>query len=140
MRLATATPRPGAANRRYLRRYALAMVAYTAVLVPVVWISGAGHMPPAPWSYVLSAAPALPVIAVVWALLRYLAEEEDEYLRMVATRTYLVASGLTYALTTAWGFLQAFAGVPKISLVWVFIIACGFQALATAWTYLGWRR
>ena len=126
--------------RRHMRRYGLSMAAYVAVLVPVVLIAGGDHLPPAPWSYLVAALPALPIFGAIWALLRYYEEEEDEYLRMVAIRLYVVATGLTFALCTAWGFLQALAGVPKISLVWVFIINCGFQAVATIWTLVGWRR
>lgn len=125
--------------RRHMRRYGLSMAAYVAVLVPVVLLAGSDHLPPAPWSYLMAVLPALPIFGAIWALLRYYEEEEDEYLRTVAIRLYIIATGLTFALCTAWGFLQALAGMPKISLFWIFIINCGFQGLATACQFWSWR-
>jgi hypothetical protein len=73
---------------------------------------------------------------VVVIVLRYLFEEEDEYQRMLSIQAYVAAAGLTLTVTTAWGFLQDFAGLPRISLTHVFIIFCICQGLTTAWTRL----
>jgi hypothetical protein len=133
-------PRHRPAARRFRRRLALTMLAYMAVLLPVGWMAHHHVQPPAPWLYLVGVAPALPILAAIWVILRYLTEEDDEYLRMLQVRTFVVATGLTLAITSAWGFLQAYAGLPMIPLFYVFVIFALSQLVAgplvmrTLWT------
>jgi hypothetical protein len=112
------------------------MGAYVGVLFAVDAVVRRGLAPAKPWLYLVAAAPAVPVAAVILIVLRYLQEEEDEYQRVLAMRAYVAATGLTLTVTTAWGFLQDFAGLPQISLTHVFVIFCVCQGLATVWTRL----
>jgi hypothetical protein len=123
--------------RRYMLRFTAAMVTYVAVLLAVDSMAHHGLMPAKPWLYAVALAPAIPVAAVVVIVLRYLLEEEDEYQRTLAIRAYVAATGLTLTVTTGWGFLQDFAGVPPISLTHVFVIFCICQGITTGWTK--WR-
>lgn len=122
--------------RRYMLRFTLAMATYVVVLLAVDYAIRAGLAPAKPWLYLLAIAPAVPVAAVVVIVLRYLLEEEDEYQRMLSIRAYVLATGLTLTVTTGWGFLQDFAGLPQISLTHVFMLFCVCQGVTTAWTRL----
>lgn len=69
----------------------------------------------------LALLPGLAVIGWIWAMGRLLVELEDEYLRMLEVRKFLVATGLTLAVCSVWGLLQLFApSVPKLPLFFVF--------------------
>jgi len=123
--------------RRYMIRFTVAMGTYVAVLLAVDYAVRLGLAPPKPWLYLVAVAPAIPVAAVIVIVLRYLIEEEDEYQRMLNIRAYVGAAGLTLTVCTGWGFLQDFAGLPKISLTYVFMLFCACQAVTTFWTR--WR-
>jgi len=96
---------------RYVRRIAVLMTAYLAVLFAAVWlfrndmVSGAAAWP-------LAIAPALPVIGVFWAVMRFIVEETDEFIRMLIVRQCLVATGFSLTIMTIWEFLQNFDLVP----------------------------
>ncbi|HLZ75562.1 hypothetical protein [Phenylobacterium sp.] len=122
--------------RRYMLRFTAAMASYVAVLLAVDFAVRDGFAPPKPWLYLVALAPALPVAAVVFVVLRYLQEEEDEYMRMLNIQAYVAATGLTLTVCTGWGFLQDFAGLPRIALTQVFVIFCVCQGLTTGWTRL----
>lgn len=93
--------------RRYLIRLAVLMTFYMATLLASVWLFR--HNPPHGLiAYVLALVPALPVIGVFWAVMRYVCEEQDEYLRMLLVRQCLFATGFCLAVTTFREFLQNF--------------------------------
>jgi hypothetical protein len=122
--------------RRYMLRFGLAMAAYVAILAPVDYVAHHGLLPGKPWLYLVAIAPAIPVAAVVLIVLRYIQEEEDEYQRMLNIRAYIAATGLMLTVVTGWGYLQDFAGLPRISLSHVFVLFCVCQGLTTGWTRL----
>lgn len=99
------------AARRYTIRLATLMTVYLVVLFTAVWlfrnnaVSGS-----AAWA--LAIAPALPVIGVFWAVMRFLVEETDEFLRLLLVRQCLVATGFCLTIMTIWEFLQNFDLVP----------------------------
>ncbi len=123
--------------RRYMLRFTAAMSTYVAVLLAVDYTVRHGLAPAKPWLYLLALAPAIPVAVVIVIVLRYLMEEEDEYQRMLAIKSYVAATGLTLTVCTGWGFLQEFADLPKIALTHVFVLFCVCQGIATGWTK--WR-
>lgn len=116
-----------AAGKRYRRRVLTAMALYIVVLfgclelVKVVPLRG--------WAlYATAALPALPVIAVLVSLGRYLREETDEYLRMLTVRSLLVAAGLLLATIVANDFLRVIAhgkALPPFVCFGVFFISFG---------------
>lgn len=57
---------------------------------------------------------ALPVLGMIWTMVRYLREEEDEYLRLRAANSGLIATAILLAIATAWGFLEMFGLVPHV--------------------------
>ena len=114
---------PSAANRAYLRRFIPMMILYVAILLGVVWLNDR-IAPTGPLAIVLAILPALPLIGVVWALGRLLVEEQDEYLRSLTVRQFMIATGFMLTVTSIWGFLDAFDQVPHVPMYWAFVIWC----------------
>lgn len=100
------------ATKRYVIRLFALMSIYMVTLFAAVWtfkhtqISGVA-------AYALAVAPALPVIGVFWAVMRFLIEEPDEFIRMLLVRQCLVATGFCLTIMTVWEFLQNFDLVPQ---------------------------
>jgi hypothetical protein len=113
----------GAAGRRYVRRYVAAMIAYGLILVLTPrllrWAA-----PPPPLRYLLAVLPAAPVLAVVWALGRFLVEETDEVVRAMMIQQLLWAAAIAMSAATLWGFLETLAGAPHLPGYWVFPVFC----------------
>jgi hypothetical protein len=63
-------------------------------------------------AYALAIAPALPIIGVFWAVMRFLVEEQDEFIRLLQVRQCLFATGFCLTVMTIWEFLQNFDLVP----------------------------
>jgi len=123
--------------RRYIGRYMIGMGIWGALFFPMIWAAYSHRLPGAPWIYIVTAAPAFGVAIVVWSMLRYLGEETDEYQRLLNTRAFVVATGMVLVLTTGWGLMQWFAGLPKVSLFNVFLMFLACQGVATGW--VRWR-
>lgn len=93
--------------RRYLLRLAVLMSLYLIFLFGAAWLFR--HNPPhGPLAYGLAVLPALPVIAVFWAVMRFIVEETDEFMRLLLVRQNLFATGFALAVMTIWEFLQNF--------------------------------
>jgi hypothetical protein len=120
---------PAAAMRAYAAGIAFWMVAYAAILVGVILAIQQGLVPPGPIRYAVALAPSVPIAGVIFVAARYL-READEYLRAMMARRILWASGATFVLTTAWGFLEELAGAPHIALYWVFTVFGAFVGLS----------
>jgi hypothetical protein len=127
-----------AAHRRYFLRLAAFLALYLALIVPIVWSHSQGLWPAGPIRYALAVLPALPVFGVIWSILRFVVEEEDEYLRFLHVQAVLIATGVTLCVCTAWGFLAAFAGVPAPQLMFVFVIFSA--ALFVGMGFISWRQ
>ena len=85
-----------------------------------------------PVVFAISLLPTLPTFGVIWAMARYLAEEQDEYLRHRTIMAALIALGLVLALGLLWGFLEMFELVPHVWAWWVlpvWAIGLGFAQL-----------
>lgn len=93
------------AMQRYARRLTLFMVIYVVLIFAVGYLFRAA--PPAgrlAWGVAI--LPALPILGVFWTIFRLLAEESDEYLRLMLVRQALFATGFCLAVMTVWEFLQ----------------------------------
>jgi predicted benzoate:H+ symporter BenE len=112
------------ANQRYVARFWTGIFWYVVILFGAVW--WLNEAPPEGWlRYVVAVAPALPILAVLTAMGRYLHEEPDEFGRVVLVQAMLWGLALILAFTTVWGFLEELADAPRFALYGVFPVFCG---------------
>jgi undecaprenyl pyrophosphate phosphatase UppP len=83
--------------------------------------------------YAVAVAPALFILGVIWAMGMYLVEETDEYIRMRLVRAMMVATGITLAIASVWGFLEQLADLVHVPAYYGFVIWCGAMGLAQLW-------
>lgn len=86
-----------------------------------------------PVVFAISLLPTLPTFGVIWAMARYLAEEQDEYLRQRTIMAALIALGFVLALGIFWGFLEMFELVPHVWAWWVLPVWAIGLGLAQLW-------
>src|SRR5690606_13954125 len=61
---------------------------------------------------IVAIAPALPVIGVLWAVMRLIVEETDEFIRLLHVRQCMVPTGFCLTVVTVWQFFHDFDLVP----------------------------
>ncbi|WP_031236390.1 membrane protein [Asticcacaulis sp. AC460] len=116
--MTTASP-----NARYMIGMSFWMVLYAAALIGSILLIKS-LQPTGPLLYVLAVAPALPIGGTIIVFLRYI-DAVDEYVRAITTRRFVIATGLTLFLCTAWGFLENNAGAHEFSLYLVYPLFWG---------------
>jgi hypothetical protein len=115
------------AIRRYLRRFAISMSAYVALLLIVSTYFHRFH-PKGPLAYLLAVLPALAIIAQIVTVGLYLAEEKDEFQRNLFIQALLWGLGGVLALTSTWGMLESLAHIQHFQPIWTF---------STFWCFVG---
>ncbi len=83
--------------------------------------------------FAISLLPTLPTFGIIWAMARYLAEEQDEYLRHRTIMAALFALGVVLAIGIFYGFLEMFELVPHIWAWWVLPVWAIGLGLAQLW-------
>lgn len=101
------------ALRRYNTRFLLAGAAYMAFMLVTAWLHNVTDQG-SPMMWVLAVLPLIPVMGMIWTMISYLREEDDEFLRHRAVNAALVGLGLVLAVSTTWGFLEMFGLVPHV--------------------------
>ena len=101
------------AGKRYQMRVAWAMGFYAVALVSCSWLVKNVQLGEVLLG-IVAVLPALPVLAVLIALGRYLQEESDEYMRMLSTRSLLVGAGALLSTVVVSDFLRALADGPAL--------------------------
>tara|TARA_A100001391_G_scaffold191383_1_gene164661 strand:- start:41 stop:622 length:582 start_codon:yes stop_codon:yes gene_type:complete len=86
-----------------------------------------------PVVFAISLLPTLPTFGVIWAMARYLGDEQDEYFRHRTIMASLVALGFVLAIGIFWGFLEMFELVPHIWAWWVLPVWAIALGLTQAW-------
>ena len=125
------------AGRRYVKRISVTMLIY-AVLIVTSAHGFKAWAPQGALKYLLALGPALPLLAVLAWIGLYIREETDEFRRMKVVYSLVIATGLTLAATTVWGFLEEFAGWPHVALLWtfpIFAVAMGVAQPVVSWRY-----
>ncbi len=100
------------AAKRYTLRLAVLMSLYLVLFFAATWLFRHDR-PSGAFAVVLALAPAVPIIGVFWAVMRYIVEETDEFQRLLLVRQCLFASGFSLAVVTVWEFLQNFELVAQ---------------------------
>jgi hypothetical protein len=109
-------------ERRKTRRYLYEMAATACLYVVLVFISirTVEHVSGLA-KYLVAVLPVFGGAAMAWAIVRY-ALGMDEFQRQAATNAGAISAIVTAVFTMALGFLEN-AGLPRISLTWVWPIA-----------------
>lgn len=123
MSTTTARPPRNPAHRRYTRRTMVLTVAYLIGILAANGLipdrSGASAT-----AIVAALVPGLCAVGWIWALARLLIELDDEYLRMLEVRKFLVATATVLAITSVWGLIELYTDVPRLPVFFVFPLWC----------------
>lgn len=115
------------ARKRYHRAVLQFLVAYFVVLICSSWFvkhDGAEHF----YLYFWSILPAIPIIAMIVRMGRYLQEETDEFQKLMRMRSILVGTAALVGALVVDDFLRAFAhaaGFRPFVLFLIFAFAMG---------------
>lgn len=112
------------ALRRYNRAIIGLSLAYAGALIGANMVFK-GNVPSGLLAYLVAVLPALPIIGMFVAIGRYLNEEQDEYVRVLAVRKTLIASAFALSIATAWGFLESFDVVGHIDSYYIAVLWFG---------------
>ncbi len=112
------------ALRRYDQTVIILSLAYAAALIGANMVFK-GNAPGGLLAYTVAVLPALPIIGMFAAIGRYLNEEQDEYVRMLAVRKTLIASAFALSIATAWGFLESFDVVDHVDSYFIAVLWFG---------------
>ena len=99
-------------DKKYYIRSALFLGGY--VVVNVAAIFGAFDDMKSPGTWLFALVVAAPLAAHIGSFLIWM-RDSDEFVRALAAKRYIVASGITFAIAAAWGFLELYAKAPHIS-------------------------
>ncbi len=119
------------ANTQYLIGISATMVGYAGALFGSILTLKAHPELSGPALWAVAVLPALPIGGSIWVFLRYI-EQVDEYVRAVTLKRFIVATGLTLFVCTAWGFLEENAGAHHFSLYLVYPVFWAFYGAASA--------
>ena len=114
---------------RYSTGMAIWMVLYAAALFGSITLIQS-QAPTGPLLYALAVLPALPVGGAIWVFLKYI-DAVDEYVRGVLIRRFVIATGLTLFICTAWGFVEENAGAHHFSLYLVYPLFWGLFGITS---------
>ncbi|WP_430386885.1 hypothetical protein [Blastomonas fulva] len=112
------------AMRRYMKRIIPITIAYIATIALATALVP-DNAPASALTIGLALLPGMAALGWLWAMGRLLIELDDEYLRMLEVRKFLIATGATLAITSVWGVLELYSPeVPKLAVFFVFPIWC----------------
>jgi hypothetical protein len=114
------------AKRQYKIRFAIAMIAYIAIIFPLV--SAADHAHGA-WKIALALTPLIPLIAVFVSAIQMI-RGIDELERQIHIEALAVAAGVTALLSVTYGFLEV-AHFPRPSAWFTYAIVMLAWCIAT---------
>lgn len=118
----------------YMRRYTFRILGfglvYAALLVGAMLAMKQPWAPRGVGAWAIAILPALPIIGMIWTIGRLIVETDDEYQRFLFVKQTLIATGLTLAIATAWGFLENFDLAPHlpgfyVTVLWFAMIGVG---------------
>ena len=114
------------AAKAYTFRTVFFMLGYVVALVLAV--GGALDTIGGVSGWVLAAAVAAPVAGQIWATLVFI-RDSDEFVAGVTAKRFILAAGMTFALSVFWGFAEKFAEAPHIQGWWVYVVFWALMGL-----------
>jgi len=118
----------------YMRRYSFRILGfglcYVGCLVGALAVMRQPWAPTGVGAWGLAILPALPIVGMIWTIFRLIVEADDEYQRFLIVKQVLIATGLTLAIATVWGFLENFELVEDVpgyhvTVLWFAMIGVG---------------
>ena len=119
------------AGKRYIRALLPIMGFYSLALFASIWVIKQG-IASIPLRAVIAVSPALAILMLMWAALRYL-REIDELQRRIETEAIGAASLLVALVYFAGGMLEKAEVVRMdagVAMIWVFPMLCGLYGIA----------
>lgn len=107
----------GSSLRTYLLRMLIVSVTYVGSMFAASTLISEGD-PITLFSVLLAVIPGLAVVGYFYAMGRYMAEQEDEFLKMLMVRQSLIATGIAFSAASIWGFLESFGQVSHLDAYW----------------------
>ncbi|MGC9291282.1 MAG: hypothetical protein ACP5EP_00970 [Acidobacteriaceae bacterium] len=98
-------------QRRSLLLVSVAILIFVALTEAGYYGFRHGH-PSIAFVILLAILPAVPVVFVIRVVGRYLAEEKDEFVRMLVVQAMLWGFGVTMVLDTVWGGFAVWQPAP----------------------------
>lgn len=124
----------------YMRRYSFRIIGfglvYAALLVGAITVMKQPWAPSGIGAWPIAILPALPIVGMIWTIGRLIVEADDEYQRLLFVKQTLLATGLTLAIATIWGFLENFdlvVDVPGYHVTVVWFAMIGISAPIVRW-------
>ena len=97
---------------------------YVAAVAAASWLLP-DHAAPGAGTIAIALVPGIAVFGWIWAMGRLLIELDDEYLRLLEVRKFLVATAVTLAGTSIWGMIELYTTTPRLPVFFVFPLWCG---------------
>ncbi len=113
---------------RYIVRTMALMSVYVAINVAAIAgvfdrLNSAGHVG-------LALVVAVPIACQIWAVIAWM-RDSDEFFRAMTVKRFVLATGLTIAVASAWGFQELYAHAPHISAAMVYPLFWGAFGVVT---------
>jgi lipopolysaccharide export LptBFGC system permease protein LptF len=124
------------AKKRYQRSVLQFMGAYMVVVLCSGWFVKHDGAEGKFFLYFWSVIPAIPIVAVIVRMGKYLREETDEYQRLLTMQAILVGTGALLAVLVVDDFLRAFANLGGLPPFWGVVIFAFSMGLTGAWQKL----
>jgi hypothetical protein len=110
-------------------RFLATMLLYAMFLIASVW-AFVHFRPTGALAWVLATLPGLTIVGQIVVFGMYLAEEKDEFVRTLQMQSMVLGIGATLAVTTVWGFLEAFVHVRHLDLILVYPLYCALAGIS----------
>jgi len=107
-----------AATKRYLVRFTIAISSYVVLIALAIVL--ARLVGDSPWRFAVMALPVPSLIAVVWAVVRYL-HEADEFLSKSSVESLAIGFAGGSVTTFSYGLMQ-FVGAPTFNWTFVWVV------------------
>ena len=104
-------------DQKYKIRALLYMGAYIALNLAAITGAFDDMKPRGAWGF--SLVVAAPVIGHIWTFLVWM-RDSDEFVRAITAKRFIVATGVTLAISSIWGFMELYANAPHVSAAMVY--------------------
>lgn len=108
-------------KRRYFTRIGISMAIYLASLFAANYLiedMQVGRQ----IAFVLALIPGLAAAGLFYAVGMFIVEQSDEFMRMLAVRQQLIATGFAMSVATVWGFLEELLLFPHFPGFWIVVL------------------